>query len=344
MGRLKSAEEQLVLVSEMHIEGGPAYVCAVQNFLDRNGFIFFLENERHQSLVQQPSCSLDTAILAFFPHRVPFRAFTEQIAAFCSETDNLGCVVLSAQCPALYLRKCTYVHFRMTVLENNMSKQSGQTAELSTPGIVLHRALLYDACVWLASLGRERTYREKALDLAGLRAGESVLDIGCGTGTLAIAAKRRVGPQGKVSGIDASPEMLRRARKKAEKTGAEVTFKNGIVEALPFPDRQFDAVLSTVMLHHLGRGARQKCAEEVQRVLKPGGRVLAVDFARPATGKKGFLDHFDHHGYVSLDDMIALFARAGLNITQKGPVGMGDLHFVIASAPHSNKIVGAGNE
>src|SRR5712692_11392795 len=123
----------------------------------------------------------------------------------------------------------------------NASKQSGVP---NTTGIVIHRAFLYDLFVWLVSLGRERAYREKALDLARLKSGESVLDIGCGTGTLAIAAKRRVGPAGTVNGVDASPEMLARAGRKANKAGAEVAFMECIVEALPFPDGKFDAVLS----------------------------------------------------------------------------------------------------
>ncbi len=127
--------------------------------------------------------------------------------------------------------------------------------------------------------------------------------------------------------------MLDRATKKANNAGAEVVFKNGVVEALPFPDGQFDAVLSTLMLHHLGRNARQQCAREVRRVLKPGGRVLAVDFARPGEGKKGLLDHFHHHGYVNLHDLVALLREAGLNIVESGALGIGDLHFVLAAAP-----------
>jgi ubiquinone/menaquinone biosynthesis C-methylase UbiE len=183
------------------------------------------------------------------------------------------------------------------------------------------------------SLGRERAYREKTLDLANLKSGESVLDVGCGTGTLAVTAKQRVGPAGRVYGVDASPEMLARANKKASKAGAEVVFKNGMVEALPFSESQFDAVLSTLMLHHLGRKARQQCAHEMRRVLKPGGRVLAVDFARPAEGKKGLLDRFHHHGYVNVDDLVALLTEAGLKTVKSGAVGIGDLHFVLASAP-----------
>ena len=214
-----------------------------------------------------------------------------------------------------------------------MTNTAEQTAALNTNGIVLHRALLYDWFVWLVSLGRERAYREKALDLAELKTGEFVLDIGCGTGTIAVAAKRRVGPTGKVYGIDASPEMLARASKKATKAGKEVVFQNGIVEALPFPDGQFDVILSTVMLHHLGRKARRQCAHEVRRVLKLGGRVLVVDFARPAEGKKGLLDHFHHHGYVTPDDLAALLTEADLKTVKSGAMGICDLHYVLAAAP-----------
>lgn len=213
-----------------------------------------------------------------------------------------------------------------------MAKTNEQNGVPNTTGIILHRAFLYDLFVWLVSLGRERAYREKALDLANLKSGESVLDVGCGTGTLAVTAKQRVGPAGRVYGVDASPEMLARANKKASKAGAEVVFKNGIVEALPFSESQFDAVLSTLMLHHLGRKARQQCAHEMRRVLKPGGRVLAVDFARPAEGRKGLLDRFHHHGYVNVDDLVALLTEAGLKTVKSGAVGIGDLQFVLASA------------
>src|ERR1700687_2708919 len=100
-----------------------------------------------------------------------------------------------------------------------MSNAGEQGAAPSTTGIVLHRAFLYDLFVWLVSLGRGQVYRGRALDLAYLKPGESVLDIGCGTGTLAIAAKQRVGPTGRVHGIDASPEMIARAIREATKTG-----------------------------------------------------------------------------------------------------------------------------
>jgi ubiquinone/menaquinone biosynthesis C-methylase UbiE len=202
-----------------------------------------------------------------------------------------------------------------------------------TVGLVLHSAAWYDLLVWLLTLGRERAFREKMLRLARLQPGESVLDVGCGTGTLAIATKRHVGPTGMVYGIDPSREMIARADKKARKAGVEVVFKNGIAQALPFPDAQFDAALSTVMLHHLPRQGRQQCVCEMRRVLKPGGRVLTVDFSASARERTGLFAHLHRHGHVNLPDMIALVAKAGLNVVESGAVGIRDLQFVLATAP-----------
>lgn len=131
----------------------------------------------------------------------------------------------------------------------------------------------------MTSLGTERAFRDKLVELARLAPGESVLDVGCGTGTLAIAARRRVGSAGKVNGIDPSPEMIARARKKTLKARVEVVFETAVAESLPFPQATFDAVLSTAMLHHLpDQEARRQCIHEIRRVLRPGGRLLAVDF------------------------------------------------------------------
>jgi ubiquinone/menaquinone biosynthesis C-methylase UbiE len=172
------------------------------------------------------------------------------------------------------------------------------------------------------------------LRLAHLEPGESLLDVGCGTGTLAIAAKRQVGTTGTVYGVDASPEMIARAEKKAKAAGVEVVFKEAFAQKLPFPDTHFDVLLTTVMLHHLPRPARQELAVEIRRVLKPGGRVLAIDFGGADRKKKKFLDHFHHrHGHVDLKDVIAMLNGAGLHIVESGAVGMRDLNFVLAAAP-----------
>ena len=91
-------------------------------------------------------------------------------------------------------------------------------------------------------------------------------------------------------------------------------------------------MLTTVMLYHLP--ARQELAVEMRRVLKPGGRVLAIDFGGADRNKKRFLDHFHRrHGHVDLKDMIALLSDAGLHIVESSSIGTRDLNFVLAAAP-----------
>jgi ubiquinone/menaquinone biosynthesis C-methylase UbiE len=213
-----------------------------------------------------------------------------------------------------------------------VTETRGRRSAPGTKGRVLHSAAGYDLLAWLLLLGRERAFRDRLVRLARLEPGQSVLDIGCGTGSLAIAAKRRVGPFGSVHGIDASPEMIARARKKASKAGVDVTFTTGVVEELPFPDEHFDAALSTLMLHHLPRAAREQCVRETRRVLKPGGRVLAVDFGGATGDRRSLIEHFHRHGRVDVHDIVKLLSEAGLEIIESGPVGVRDLNFVLATA------------
>jgi ubiquinone/menaquinone biosynthesis C-methylase UbiE len=208
------------------------------------------------------------------------------------------------------------------------------TADRSTTtGRVLHWAAGYDLLAWLFTHGRPGAFRKRLVDLARLEPGESVLDVGCGTGSLAIAAKNRVGSTGRVSGIDPSPEMIARANSKARKAGADVSFGCGVAETLPFADAQFDVVLSTLMLHHLPRPARQQFAGEIRRVLSPGGRVLVVDFALPQNNR-GILAHFHRHGHVKPHDIERLLDDVQLRRVESGAVGVGSLQYVLAVAPH----------
>jgi ubiquinone/menaquinone biosynthesis C-methylase UbiE len=202
----------------------------------------------------------------------------------------------------------------------------------STTGLILHSAAAYDLLVWLITGGREKALREEMLRLARLQPGESVLDVGCGTGSLAVAAKDKVGPAGAVYGVDASPEMIARATKKARNVGIDVTFKNSFAQSLPFQDGTIDAVLSTVMLHHLPRPARKELALEIRRVLRPGGRLLLIDFGAADKGRKSFLDHFHRrHGHVEFSDVVAMLGEAGFRVNDTGELAMRGLQFVLAN-------------
>jgi ubiquinone/menaquinone biosynthesis C-methylase UbiE len=202
----------------------------------------------------------------------------------------------------------------------------------ATIGRVLHSAAGYDLIAWLMMFGRETAFRDRVIDLARLDPGASVLDVGCGTGTLALRAKRRVGPTGRVFGIDASPAMVTRAQRKAKKSRTDVVFKTAVVEALPFADGEFDAVLSTLMLHHLPRALRREAAREMRRVLNPSGRVVVVDFAVSAHKRKGLLGRLHHkHGRVEQSEVIEVLTEAGLTVTESGALGIKDLHFATAT-------------
>jgi ubiquinone/menaquinone biosynthesis C-methylase UbiE len=144
-------------------------------------------------------------------------------------------------------------------------------------GLILHNPIRYDLRLWLMTRGREGRFRRQLVELAGVREGERVLDVGCGTGSLAIAASRAVGKSGSVIGIDPSPEFIRRAAAKARRARMNATFQAGAAQDLPFEDGSFDVVMCTFVLHQLPPAALHKAAAEMARVVQPGGRVLIVD-------------------------------------------------------------------
>lgn len=141
----------------------------------------------------------------------------------------------------------------------------------------------YDWLVRFLTLGGEKKFRQRTLDLAELQSCESVLDVGCGTGTLLIEAVKRVGPSGAAHGIEPSSEMVAHARRKAAAQGAAASFSEGSADRLPFPDASFDVVFSTMMFHHLPTAMQRVAIGEMCRVLRSNGRMVIVDLQRPKT-------------------------------------------------------------
>jgi ubiquinone/menaquinone biosynthesis C-methylase UbiE len=149
-----------------------------------------------------------------------------------------------------------------------------------TTGATIHWATEYDLFTGLL-LGVNRPNSRMVIELAKVKPGDRVLDVGCGTGNLTLTAKTYAGANGAVFGIDAAPEMIAVARKKAGRAGMDVTFEVGLIEKIPFPDATFDVVVSRLVIHHLPEDLKRLGFAEIIRVLKPGGHFLAADFNPP---------------------------------------------------------------
>ena len=156
-----------------------------------------------------------------------------------------------------------------------------------TEGTLIRWAPYYDFVTNLMTLGHARPLRRLTVDNALIKPGDSVLDVGCGTGEVTLLAKTRA-KAGKVYGIDPAPEMIAVARKKAARKKLDIDFRVGVIESLPIPDSSIDVVTSSLMMHHLPEDLKVRGLAEIYRVLKPGGRLLIADFMRP-TGS--FVNH-----------------------------------------------------
>lgn len=157
-----------------------------------------------------------------------------------------------------------------------------------TAGTTLHWAAQYD---FFSSplMGVNRPNSRMVVELAKVKPGDTVLDVGCGSGNLTLTAKNTAGAKGAVYGIDAAPEMIEVARKKARRANLNVTFDVGLVEKIPYPDATFDVVINRLMIHHLPDDLKRQAFAEILRVLKPGGLLLIADFTPPTNP---VLNHF----------------------------------------------------
>ena len=136
---------------------------------------------------------------------------------------------------------------------------------------------LFDPLVRL--LMRERLFKGRLVDQMAIQPGQRILDVGCGTGTLALLIKERYS-QIEVVGIDPDPQILAIARRKAARSGAEVRFDVGYGDRLPYPDASFDRVTSSLVFHHLRRETKRAALGEAYRVLRPGGELHIADIGR----------------------------------------------------------------
>jgi ubiquinone/menaquinone biosynthesis C-methylase UbiE len=197
----------------------------------------------------------------------------------------------------------------------------------------------YDSYMRKMTFGRERILRETTVNLAQVKPGDCILEVGCGTGTLTLEAKRQAGPSGRVFGIDVIPGMIELSKQKAAQANESIAFQLGSIDDIPFSENQFDVVMCSFMIFHMAENTRRKGIAEIHRVLKPQGSLLVLDLALPdlpvqrtiaKTLFGGMLQH-------ELKELIPLMEASGFSGVEFGPanfriLGLSVLAFVRGSA------------
>ena len=193
--------------------------------------------------------------------------------------------------------------------------EASEASAKETKGLILNGGWRYDLGIWFIDTfvfrGQLRELRQRTANLARMQPGEQVLDVGCGTGTLAMEVQSRVGRAGRVAGVDPGTQQIARARSKAARRHVPIDFQIGMIEQLPFPDQSFDVVFATLMMHHLPASLKRQGLAEIARVLKPGGRLVIADFKRKQECQ-GRAARF-HAGGSSIQDLAAMVSDAGFS-------------------------------
>jgi ubiquinone/menaquinone biosynthesis C-methylase UbiE len=205
---------------------------------------------------------------------------------------------------------------------NSFQNSPGESFIAETEGHTIHTwAKYYDLVVGILSFGRERKFRHAALDLITIEPGMNILDVGCGTGSLTIAAKQQEGSDGEVVGIDPSSNMVDLARQKAKKGSVEIDFRVGVIENLAFEADQFDIVLSSLMMHHLPDRLKEVGLQEVSRVLKPNGTLLIVELDPGAFSLASLVHGHSAQLSAELESTRQLMERLDFGPVESGSLG-----------------------
>jgi ubiquinone/menaquinone biosynthesis C-methylase UbiE len=207
---------------------------------------------------------------------------------------------------------------------------------------------LYDTVNAVAM--RQGQWRPRLVERAlGAGASPRILDLGCGTGEMALAIAH-ASPDVKLIGVDGDADVLERAAAKAQAAGVELELHEALADRVPLADASVDCVVSTLMFHHLGPSAKRAALAEARRVLVPGGRLLICDIGRagdPVMRAAFFavqlLDGFPNTRAHARGELPKIVLRAGFSdVTVFGRyrTGGGTLELIEASRAISRQVLG----
>jgi len=195
----------------------------------------------------------------------------------------------------------------------------------------------FDTLVALTT--RESVFRKKLLDQAEVGKNDKVLDLACGSGTMAVMIKSRH-PGSMVFGLDGDPDILELARKKVSPTGLDIGLTEGLSYSMPYARDEFDVVFSSLFFHHLDATNQARTLAEVHRVLKPGGAFEVCDWGPPSNPllRLAFvavrlLDGFEVTRNNLKGRLPELMEEAGfvaVSVTQSIPTFLGTLNLISA--------------
>jgi demethylmenaquinone methyltransferase/2-methoxy-6-polyprenyl-1,4-benzoquinol methylase len=168
-------------------------------------------------------------------------------------------------------------------------------------------AAKYDIMNDLMSMGIHRVWKRYTIDCSGVRSGQKVLDLAGGTGDLAAKFSRLVGPTGEVVLADINHSMLNVGKEKLLNKGiiGNLHYVQANAEALPFPDNHFDVITIAFGLRNVTD--KSKALASMFRVLKPGGRLLVLEFSKPTT--EALSKVYDAYSFYLLPQMGKLVAN-----------------------------------
>lgn len=190
-------------------------------------------------------------------------------------------------------------------MTNNPPQQFPEGKEKYVHDMFQRIARRYDILNRVLSFRQDVRWRRITVEMANLQAGDAALDVATGTGDLAFELAKRVGPTGKITGVDFADEMLKIAEAKASrlKHGSRCTFQYGNALELPFSTGEFRAATIGFAMRNVSD--IEACLKEMRRVVEPGGRVLCLELSKPVWPVFRQLYHFYFRGLVPIIGRVA---------------------------------------